>query len=348
MPLAAKAVWDMAGPCSLGAFLGMPLLLSWLVATGIWLRRDRQAPIESTVRFALAALLVGALLVVGTIPFAIETTPGTLNMLNGSYLPVRFGMCFLALSVLAGAMFLQDFLGVLSWVGARASSSFARRGNTYSIVALYGAIGALALFQLKRVIAREDGEASLECLLLGGDFVVGGAIICFSWHAWRSLRKFIVSTFAVIAFGSWALFAGWLGGRWHEGFARHYERRLDTRALTTLSKLESPPRKICVIGYTYYPFFGSRRQFHVCRPLQTRSYGALLDYLCSREVDLVAVAEDPFENGHYRGALAWVNEHPDMFTPVERGGGFSLFAVNRSLLGNEPENRTAAADGVSR
>jgi len=63
---------------------------------------------------------------------------------------------------------------------------------------------------------------------------------------------------------------------------------------------------------------------------------------------LVAVSEDPFENGHYRGAMAWVKEHPDMFTPVEKGYGFSLFALDRSLLANDPENRPAEVDRVSR
>jgi len=94
--LLTEAVQSMTGPCHLAAFLLVPVLVAWLIGYGAWTWTSIGRVGDGGQRLALAALIVGSGLILGLSPFAVETVPGTMNMLRSRYLSVRFGLAFAA------------------------------------------------------------------------------------------------------------------------------------------------------------------------------------------------------------------------------------------------------------
>src|SRR5688500_17166603 len=96
----------MTGACHLLAFAGVPTTAAWLLLSGH--RRFAASRAQAIARTAAAMAMLGAGVIWGITPWAIETIPGTLNMLLDHYLPVRFGLSFLSLSMLALTVAGQD------------------------------------------------------------------------------------------------------------------------------------------------------------------------------------------------------------------------------------------------
>ena len=93
------------------ALIGLPLVVGYLLVTGT---QKPKAPRE---RFYPSWPLVCLLLASGAVwlvtPFSVEDEPGTLNQLRDGYCPVRYGLCFLSLAVIAFTLVAQDGAGKL-------------------------------------------------------------------------------------------------------------------------------------------------------------------------------------------------------------------------------------------
>ena len=65
-----------------------------------------------------------------------------------------------------------------------------------------------------------------------------------------------------------------------QGLAKGMIRRYGTTVFTKLEAMDRAKERLCICDNCYYPFFGSRREDDVCRPLWLPDYGAFLT-LCS-------------------------------------------------------------------
>jgi hypothetical protein len=304
LPLTIKAVRNMAGPCHLAAFVGIPVTLAWLLASGF---RDHR-------RWFLALALAGAGLVLGSTPFAVETEPGTLNNLRGGYLPVRFGLCFLSLAVLALAVLLDHATRAL--------------GTTFLSLLPGTVFAAAAAYQLFATVQQKPPSRTLpDDFLWGANLLLAG--ICFFefWYFAPRWRRFLVKASGVVVLAGATLSVGGLSTRWHRGFSQHYDRVFGGKIFQEAEKHEPESLRWCVLDYRAYPFFGSRRQFWVCQPLHLDSYPELRQYVHDRGVTLVSViTSHPPVRGRYRGVLDWLREHPEDFALQDKARQVIVFA----------------------
>jgi hypothetical protein len=349
VPLGLRAVWKMAGPCHLLALLALPLVLGWLAGTGL-LQRDFP---ERSSRWLLAFLTAGAAAVLLVTPWAIETEPGTLDQLRWGYIPVRFGQCFLGLAVLALGVLLSDLMrGLHRACAAAASGPLARRspagrraasdcglaawrrfrrianlGFRWFPLLPAGLVAALLAWQGVRVLqdpffANRSNPRDIALLTL--DLVLVGLLVWVpNWHGMPAVSRRAAAVAVLVAAAGLAWSVAALAQKWHDGFARHYDALFSTRVFTDLAQRDPAATRICVLEYRYYPFFGSRRQYSVCRPIKAFSYPWLLEFLRERQANAIACTlDDPFTLGRYRGASVWLREHPEIFVPSRADGQF--------------------------
>lgn len=324
-PLAAEAVRDIAGPCQFAALLGVPLTFACLLGSGIGDRR----------RGMLAVALLGAGLVLGVTPFAVETTPGTLDMLRAHYLPVRFGLCFLSLATLALLVVIDD---IRQGLGARPSDWLWREkirpvGAIMRLLSWLPVLGAAcaASSQLYFGISKsvrlapslyEEVGWGANLLVWG---VVGRTLWCGCRTRWRACRG--IAGGLMLA-GLVAVTVGRLTESWHGGFCRHYREALSLESFRAAGGEQPGTECWCVLDYRIYPFFGSRRQSHVCQPVYTASFSALARYLGEHEVRrVIVVKRDPFLFGRYRDAYDRLMEQPGAVALVSDRGPVAVFEV---------------------
>jgi hypothetical protein len=369
LPLALQAVETIAGPCHLAAFVGIPLQLAWLVVSGARRFRCPGGEVDGAARWALALLLVLSGLVLAVTPFAVENEPGTLNFLRGGYLPVRFAMCFLALAVVALTVVLHDLSLVLATWASRGSSAapWYRAGGGAALQAALGcAVPALlvgaAVLQQASTLFRAFQQTALEegALLALNLWTIGLGLVLLGGSSPR-VRRAVTGALgaAVLAGSAWG--AGWLAERWHSGFAPAYDRLLGTEACSSLAERVAGATRLCVLDYRHYPFFGSDRRFRVCQPFRVPSYPWLVEYLRARDVTTVVVLNrDFFTYGRFHGVRWWLEEHSDVFEPVEESEQVSVFRVRpeqpgsvpaepgRVSLGRPPDTPGAGLEGAGR
>jgi hypothetical protein len=353
LPLVERALWQFAGPCHYVAFLLLPALVLGLAATAVVCGcRDRK--VEGTFRLVLCIVLVGSGLALGATPFGAETLPGSLNMLQGGYSPVRFGLCFYSLTLLALALLLQDFSRVLgsflAWV-APAPERAARLLVAFLAHLPQAAFAAAALYQAFTVFRGPLPGDLGTAALLGANLLLAGWVVWLAWLAWPGLRRGLALALGLgcCAAAGWAADA--LGQRWHARFAGHYDRLLHTKTFGTLAARGPAETRICALSYRYYPLLGSGRQFRVCQPKRVRDLPALLEYLRAHDLTTIAVLNaDPFENGTYRDRAEWLRRSPGLFEPLRPDQTLSLFRVDRRAVEEAlrpPEGKAASGTGGS-
>jgi hypothetical protein len=115
-----------------------------------------------------------------------------------------------------------------------------------------------------------------------------------------------------------AVVAGLLSQQWHLGFAAFYDRKFEQGVFTALADPSRPPETICVLDFRLYPFFGSRRQHHVCQPHKPSSAAEFYDYLRNHNVSLVAARFD--SNLRSRGwefCESYIAQNRSLFTSAK-------------------------------
>jgi hypothetical protein len=329
--LLVSALGAMAGLLYLVAVCALPITAGWLLACCF---RRRLGTTERQIRAALVGALLGSGLVLGSTPFGAETMPETLNMLRGAYLPVRFGLCFLSLAVLALVVLLSD---VSRWLRPRFGRESPRLGVFASEYGPRALFGGAALVQLAPPLGRlANPEELIESTLLGTNVLMAGVLAALIYHGWASRRRLFGVTLGVAALAGSAAGVDCLAGHWHEGFAGHYDQMWDAPIVSRLAELGEGGDRICVLAYRPYPFFGSGRQGAVCQPLRVPSLPWLLEYYRAWGVDfVVVVVQDQFVRGRYERLHEWHRDHPEWFELLESGPGESLFRVKRKAVARE-------------
>jgi hypothetical protein len=332
--LTLQAVWGMTGPCHLIGLVGLPISFVWLLASA---RGDRcgepVAAGQRDLRLTLAAATLAAGFVWGITPFAVEDAPGTLNQMHWQYCPVRYGMCFLTLSVIAAAVTLQDLgTGMKRFVlRARAvgipGKGARLAGEVLGVISLAAFAGGVLVQTRLAADPRLHGHLADE-LLVGGNALL--LALNLRWVC--SLRHRRLTTVAVGLLGVVAVFGiTSLARQWHAGFIPHYDKMLGRGVFRHIAETQPPGTTICVLDMRAYPFFGSFRQFRVCQPPLVGSYKWWISYKSNHDVKLLAARFDV--GGEFQGwrlVRLWIVEHPEAFVPVKGNGvewPYSLYEV---------------------
>jgi hypothetical protein len=336
LPLLLWAVWRMGGPCQWLALQLVFVAGAWIATSCLWFWRRQERDLGA-IRGALAVWTAAAGFIWSMAPFMVETIPGTLNMLRASSSPVRFGLCFLNLALLCSVILLQDLaLGLQHIIKVVSSargpnrrlqgigSGLARLMATAPTIILAGAV----IYQLVECFRRATDK--VDTLLVAASLLLAGLLIVSCLKTWPVTRPLFGGLLAV------AIVAGivWLGQRWHAGFVGHYDRMFGGYPYSRLSEMNPGDTRVCVLGFRYYPFFGSRRQFRVSRPLWVPTYASLLEYLRDRDVTLIFADKSEASNVRRRYAIArdCLEQHPDVFEMIQDGPTYFVFRVNRGML----------------
>lgn len=347
LPLLIDAVRRKTGLCWLVAFLATPLTLGWLMATGIWRKRHGDANFVRSVRVMLACALAAAGIFWGCIPFAAEMRPlGSLNSLHRGYLPVRFGVSFLCLSVIGLAVVLHD-LGVCLVKGAGFIGRLQRKAQGRRIVRAAG-MAPLAAFGLATgyqffTLASDAavGNVPIEVYLALG--VIGLLFVCgnLCWQIWPERRTGMAFCAIVCLFSASSMAARFLAERWHAEFTPFYSRLLKIPDLQQLAARDPVTTNICVLNpyYRNYPFFGSKRQFHVARPVFVSDYAALRQYLMVHDCTVVVtLLYDILPESPYAQAHTWIEERPELFVEIARTERILICEIDKDRLRDAANN----------
>jgi hypothetical protein len=354
--LAIEAIQKIAGPCHVVTFLCLPISLLWLGFTAIRLCRREETRPDGAVRLALCVAVILAGLVLLVTPFAVEDKPGTLNHLRWGGSPVRYGTCYLSLTVVSFAWLLDRIHTKCSGNVRRAFQPIAvtAAGEKYSVSAdsvplnrlrfwrvLPGQFVAWTLpllfagliaYQFVVHIERIRVQV-LDSLLLAADVLMLAIIFSLVWDGWSGWRRVVVWAGLATSLAGASIGTFHLGHWWHLGFARNYDRHFSGTVFTRLATEEPTGTHICVLDHRPYPFFGSGRQYGVCQPSMAPSYEELVRFLTDRQVTIVAshALEDPDQatTGRFRWTYLWLMEHPDRFELIERGFWFAVFRFRR-------------------
>lgn len=331
--LLVEAVQMMAGQCQFAAFVGMPIIVAWLLIPTATHQRSSHALDDHLIRTSLALLIIGTGLVWGFTPFAVETIPGTMNMLLDRYLPVRFGICVITLCVYGLALLTQDLSRCLG-------SLIKTKGfiKTCTASALPTLFGAAVTYQCVTVSLLRIRGNNWESILVAGNVLCLG-ILCYMSRDISRVAKlvFIVAGTPILAAVlSWSVTL--LSAHWHKDFASHYDTVFgDGDTFQSLERRDPAANHVCVLSDRYYPFFGSYRQFSVSRASFLSTREQALSYISHTRATLVAALRRPsitVGEARLNRRGDWLDDYPNVFQQVasSRPGKFRLWYVNQPAL----------------
>lgn len=317
LPLLLEAIWKHAGPLHCMAAFVLPVALIWLV-WGRWRLRheDGQAGRRSAWR-CLAVAVIGAGLVWGIIPFATELKPGTLHFLRDGYLPVRFGLCFLTISMVAVATMVRDCWSLLRPTHARA---------------LLLTIAASAiLWHASCILNHHISEGDLTDILLTSSLIAGVLLLTREISCCvTATRQPILAAAVLIAVV--APLCVPLAERWHAEFNDHYEIFISYEKLLSNS-CENNQVDMFYVGFRGYPFAGSYRQVSVSRSLRLSRESDFLSYIIDHDIDyaIVSIYEDDWL-GNVDRIHKWIQRRPRVFRFVVTETGHRVYEIDRVAL----------------
>jgi hypothetical protein len=340
LPLIVRAVWTLTGPGHFAGFIGSPIVFTWLIASGVRLRASKGRESDGTLKTALAFLILASGVVLAVTPYAVEDIPNTLNHLRLGYTPIRYGMIFFTATVFGLAVVIEDLaVGLSRWCAGW------RWGSLVACipVLLFASIGVFQFAFPATIVRLKDWDTYLFC---AGDVVMSCGIVCAVLVIWPQCRRVIVLSAMVLATIGAPVWIGWLSQRWHKEFDCFYERLFDTSIVAEFAKKHSDNTCVCALTPIPYPFFGSRRQFRVCQPLENenRSYGHFLQYLRSREATVLVtyppddVTSSPTGNP-FRRIIPWVVHDPAIFAPLKADGPLLVFQIRCSAADHAGEKQ---------
>jgi hypothetical protein len=347
LPLALEALWRAMGPCNLTALLALPLVIAWLLGTGLGLRYRRAGADDGTSRLLLAFWLLSAGLVLGVTPAAVEDEAGTLNHLIWGTTPVRYALSFLSLTVLGLSVLLHDLAAGLRSLAAPGAGRRRAAGAAAALLVAYLPPGLLAGGAAYQIVVHRGNPM---WLLRGGFWCAAGSLVAglilylVSAHRPRLFRV-LGPGLGLALVAATALAVGRLGEWWHGGFVARYDRLFRDDVVSSLAQLDPATTRLCILDNRPYPFFGSYRQFRVSQPIPSRfnSYPEFLQYMRERGVNWVVMVRQPILNpgpvggNSYPVAYQWALEHPDDFALVKQGAWLSVFRTTLDAKGPTDE-----------
>lgn len=330
-PQYVEAVWEEGGASQGAALMTLPTAFLWIIGSTIL--SNRRKDIGNTAkRLGFGVMVVGAWTIFVITPFTVNVEDE--GLIRSSFLVVRFSQVPLLLTVFTLGLLISD---TSKWIHGHCAS----RGSTYcrhasAVLPLLVTVATLIVF-VQRTTARSDGRAALnvfiaiDCVLLS---LVLRALSDDESVVGRTLRRTVVT--AMLLGGMWlyCLSTSFLSTWWHGGFAKYYDQRFGTQAYTHLEARSGPQPSVTALPFRYYPFFGSRRQFRVHRPLRAMTPRFLLEYLDSNSIDVLVLARrgNQFELYTSERIGQWMEENPGVFHKVESGNHFDVYQIEKQQL----------------
>lgn len=347
LPLTVLAVQGMAGPCHVVALLGLPIFATWLLVSSRLFGRTGTCS-DPFLRATMVVPLLGSALIWVITPWAIEIEPGTLNMLRAQYSPIRFGLSFLSLNLIVLLVMGQDLGDGLRACCARLLGRHAG-GKCLALVGLapFALLGIGTAFTFFRAMTAVMARGGLvDALLISGLVVLVGANLVLMLSCWPGLRPWLFagSITGLLVAGAWT--AESLSRRWHAGYTQFYDQMFKVNTFSSLARRDVATTRLCALTYRYYPFLGSRRQFHVARSHRQASYDMFRAYLLTHRINVIVCERDPNPNRDdwYRDPIAWIQD-PTIFRRFEDKSSFHVYEVDVEKLENsvKPARPVASA-----
>ena len=165
-----------------------------------------------------------------------------------------------------------------------------------------------------------------------------GAILFFACRQGATVRRLLVCGSIGLSFLGVAWSCEWLAARWHREFAQHYDNYFHAKVFTTVADMDPEVIQICVCDNRYYPFFGSRRQFHVCRPLWVPTRPRFVEYLEQHQATLVAARHNDFSSQlRYEEVSGWLTADAEAFPLLSEDSTYLLVRVRQGSLPSRAE-----------
>lgn len=336
LPLAVDAVARLAGPAYLVAILATPLSVAWLASSGVPMGGDGSSKLDVWIRGGLVLWMVGSGILLLVTPLSVEDTPDTLNHLRDGYTPVRFGLCFLSISLLALSVVIQDLSRDVGCLMARLEMRVGRRApidagskaigpprwmsrRISSVpLLLWGAIVAVqCITQIRRSIDDFVFHLLVSVVLVEAVWLLRLSRGLGPWTR-HGIDVALILALGVGISGA----CGRLSTNWHRNYAHHYDDFFNTGFFDRLSVLRPRPERVYVLFYRAYPFHGSRREFRVFQPMWIPSRRWLLEDLEDKRADILVLAKryplydgwknyDVMINENFRGEQRWQSMYGD-------------------------------------
>jgi hypothetical protein len=318
--LTLTAIVDLLGPAYTLAFLGLPLSLFWLLASGAFSRKTALGVVgDLRVCFALAILLAFSVLVIT--PFAVEDVPGTLNQMRWKYCPVRYGLSFISLAIVAGMLVLSDLTRGLSLLMGRlfrllGGSRIERISQNICQILFTLLLTAGTVWQWYHQYRPERFDLENSALLAVNIVFVVVNLVLVVGCLKRFLGFFLFSACTVILSASTVCLLE-ASSVWHSGFAEHYDKMMAGDLNRYLETRYTTSTVIAVLDHRCYPLFGSRRQYRVLQLSPARSTEFWDEVVRQQKVNLVIARFDVSKDSRswYR-VQPWIYERTDRFRPL--------------------------------
>jgi hypothetical protein len=321
-----RAIEKHSSPITFAAVVLIPTTLIWLIG-GRWLLSQATPKLERVARWGCAVSIIGSGIVWIITPFAVEAKPGTLTSLRNGYLPVRFGLCFLSLSLVAFAVVIGDCWSRIRPTILRAFligiTIIAIGWYEYVVLSPRVSIGEISTLILPTIIV-----GSLEILLWRMLAWLGSC----SRLATVACTVFMAACISIICFSR--------AKDWHENFTSYYDGQFQTSMFSNMEDRDHSLEKVFFVGVRSYPFSGSRRQTAICRELRLMTESRFRSYLLDHGVShvLVSVTENDWV-GFIPRIREWVISHPEIFLPIIADSAYALYEINRKTLDSWPAGR---------
>jgi hypothetical protein len=315
-PLLLRALLSQGGPLTGTIAAATPVVALFLFIGG---RHDL------TVRWWTIVMCTAAVVYVVT-PNVVETSSGSLNVLRSEYHPTRFGMPFLAASVVAASAAgrcLGDLLPKWLAIGANV---FVLLGAGFQ--SLWHLLPLLGIRTLQTTFNAIPWDPPIQ--IMATEF----AIVFIDVLLLRAVLRLFWKR-QILALWKWAIIAAvfvlisvMLGRRWHDRFDPHFAAILGSRAPIAVRSEIRPSDRVCICEHRYYPFIGAYRQYSVCRPLWLPTKQALQEYLDRESATHVLVTfDDHYAPALYSNVRSWIAPDSSRFQQVVGIGFYELYRL---------------------
>ncbi len=261
----ADAIHRQGGACHLAAVGLLPATVAWL---GVSLFGTRAPAHRRILDAALLLPMTFSAVVYVTTPNVVETVPGTMNMLRSEYHPIRFGLCFLSLVVLALAVVTDRvLLELAATVAVQRSAQHGPRTGTgpmghrglwrISELARHAIAGIWATALLYQLLSHIWTKGRVDHLLLALSaflIMVVFRVLRRGRLPWKRSAAKVMIVFGLVS----CVWVPWqLAVRWHGGFVEYYDANLfESPVISTLKALGPGHHRVCSFYNRYYPLFG--------------------------------------------------------------------------------------------
>lgn len=278
-----QAVWEKCGPVHIASLALIPVTTIGLLLSALQPDNRSQRRAAFSNAGVIVAAVFGCLLVWLVTPYCVEDEPGSLNHLIWAYTPIRYGLCFLAMSVIAA-------------VTLMASLPVGRIDRLMQAMML-----TVVAIQWIHLIKNHSHQLQpvLQSILAVDGLIVGLLFVrAFKAGRVRRAAAVIALTIAVTSF------FGWISGTWHTGLANHFQNYTGLQFFQRLDR-EQTASRILVLDQRSYPYFGSARQHRVVQPSGFRSLSQVRDLINRHQPRYVITRSRP-EYTVYPYEAAWL------------------------------------------